>query len=131
MIAVQPQSSTFMSLRTLLPFALLVCANTLLAQAPNTIWSYAVGDWRNGPVVKISPLFETTEAFTTPQLIAYVKKTYPAFAKVSDIDIQRFATIEEGELSRKTLKGKYHARKLEVDMDETPFKPKEAPVHNE
>lgn len=118
MIAGQRRNTT-MTLRTLLPFAFALAGNALFAQAPNTIWSYAVGDWRNGPVVKISPLFETTEAFTTPQLIAHVKKVYPAFAQVTDIDIQRFATVEEGELSRTTLRGKYLARKdakLEVDM---------------
>lgn len=90
----------------------------LLAWSQNTIYSYAVGNWRNGPVVTISPLFETTEAFTTPQLIARVKKEYPAFKDITDIDVQRFATTEEGELSRSTLRGKYHQRKLEVLMVE-------------
>lgn len=123
MFAVHRFDHLTMSLRILAPLVLALSAHTLFAQAPNTIWSYAVGDWRDGPVVKISPLFETTEAYTTPQLIAYVKKTYPAFAKVTDIDIQRFATIEEGELSRMTLKRKYLTRKLEVDMDETPYSP--------
>ncbi len=98
------------------------------AQAPNAIYSYAIGDWRNGPVVTISPLFETTEAFTTPQLIARVKHDYPAFADIMDIDIQRFATVEEGELSRTTLKAKYGVRKLEVNMLETPATPVKEPV---
>ncbi len=105
-----------MKLRYLLPLAFGLCAHALLAQAPNTIWSYAIGDWRDGPVVTISPLFETTEAFTTPQLIARVKKDYAAFKNIMDIDVQRFATTEEGELSRVTVKGKYEARKLTVNM---------------
>ena len=105
-----------MKLRYSLLFALFVVAGQLLAQPPNKIWSYAIGDWRDGPVVTISPLFETTEAFTTPQLIARVKKDYAAFGKIMDIDIQRFATTEEGELSRVTLKGKYEARKLTVHL---------------
>jgi hypothetical protein len=88
------------------------------AQSPNIIYSYAVGDWRDGPVVTISPLFETTEAFTTPQLIARVKKDYPEFATITDIDVQRFVTVEEGQLSRTTLKAKYSMRKLEVNMIE-------------
>jgi hypothetical protein len=114
---------------TVLGFALAL--HGTFAQAPNVIYSYAVGDWRDGPVVTISPLFETTEAFTTPQLIARVKKEYPAFANITDIDIQRFATMEEGELSRTTLKAKYGVRKLQVNMLEaqaTPAKQGTAPT---
>jgi hypothetical protein len=105
-----------MNLRSLFLIAFAFLASALLAQPPNKIWSYAIGDWRDGPVVTISPLFETTEAFTTPQLIARVKKDYAAFANIKDIDVMRFATTEEGELSRTTLKGKYEARKLTVNM---------------
>lgn len=105
-----------MKLRLLLPFAFALLANALLAQPPNKIWSYAIGDWRDGPVVTISPLFETTEAFTTPMLIKRVKHDYAAFSTIMDIDVMRFATVEEGELSRTTLKGKYEARKLKVNM---------------
>ena len=108
-----------MKTRLLLPIAFAFLANALLAQAPNKIWSYAIGDWRDGPVVTISPLFETTEAFTTPMLIKRVKQDYTAFAKIMDIDVMRFATVEEGELSRTTLKGKYEARKLTVNMLES------------
>lgn len=120
-----------MNLRPILLCAATISTSVLLAQAPNKIWSYAIGDWRNGPVVTISPLFETTEAFTTPQLIARVKKDYAAFSKIMDIDIQRFATTEEGELSRVTLKGKYEARKLTVNMLEaetTPARQQAAPA---
>ena len=112
-----------MNLRSTLLLTFATTASALLAQAPNKIWSYAIGDWRNGPVVTISPLFETTEAFTTPQLIARVKKDYAAFAKITDIDVQRFATTEEGELSRVTLKGKYEARKLTVNTLEAEAPP--------
>ncbi|HEY0978557.1 MAG TPA: hypothetical protein VGE21_13880 [Flavobacteriales bacterium] len=118
--------------RTLLLVALLPLAGLVRAQAPNVIYSYAIGDWRNGPVVVISPLFETTEAFTTPQLIARVKRDYPAFKDITDIDIQRFATVEEGEESRRILKAKYGVRKLEVNMLEEPAKEKgEVPAHQE
>ena len=104
--------------RLLLLPLLLAAAMVLRAQAPNTIYAYAIGDWRNGPVVTISPLFETTEAFTTPQLIARVKKEFAPFATISDIDVQRFATVEEGELSRTTLAQKYGVRKLQVNLME-------------
>lgn len=108
---------------TFLFFALL--GRVVSAQAPNVIYAYAVGDWRDGPVVTISPLFETTEAFTTPQLIARVKVEHPEFAGIADIDVQRFATVEEGQLSRTTLRGKYYMRKLQVNMLEAPAIPKQ------
>lgn len=103
-------------LRTHLAIAAVLLIGGLYAQAPNRIYSYAVGDWRNGPVVTISPLYETTEAFTTLELINWVRHTYPEFANITDIDVQRFATTEEGTLSRTTLKGKYEARKLQVNL---------------
>lgn len=119
-------TNSHMKLRLLLPFAFAFLANALLAQPANKIWAYAIGDWRDGPVVTISPLFETTEAFTTLMLIKRVKQDYAPFAKIMDIDVMRFATTEEGELSRTTLKGKYEARKLTVNMLEaTPAPTKE------
>ncbi|MCC7502685.1 MAG: hypothetical protein IT229_09160 [Flavobacteriales bacterium] len=103
----------------LLTCGLLLGSLVLRAQdAPKTIYSYAVGNWRNGPTVVISPLFETTEQASTPQLIARVKNDYSAFKDITDIDVQRFATIEEGNDSRTTLRAKYHMRKLEVLMVE-------------
>src|SRR6185369_6683201 len=105
--------------------ALLLCSASLLAQAPKKIWSYGIGNWRNGPVVIISPLFETTEQFTTPQLIARIRHDYAEFKDTTDIDVQRFATREEGDLSRTTVKGKYERRKeiKQVVMVEEPKKP--------
>jgi len=103
--------------RHLLPLLLLLTSFVARAQdAPKTIYSYAVGNWRNGPVVFISPLFETTEQATTPQLIQHVRSTYPEFKAITDIDVQRFATKEEGDESRTTLRSKYLMRKLEVRM---------------
>ncbi len=90
---------------------------------PKTIYSYAVGNWRNGPVVVISPLFETTEQASTPRLIARVQGEYPEFKGVTDIDVQRFATAEEGQESRITLRSKYLMRKLEVLMVEPSKEP--------
>ena len=49
-----------------------------------------------------------------------MKKEYKEFANITDIDVQRFVTIEEGALSRITLKGKYGVRKLQVNMVEAP-----------
>ncbi len=102
-------------------------AFTSLASAQNTIYSYAIGNWRNGPTVEISPLFETTEMFTTPQLIAWVRHQWPeSFTDTTDIDVQRFATTEEGSESRTILKAKYGRRNLPVHMieaDEMPRTP--------
>ena len=100
---------------------ILACALGLNAQdPPKSIHAYAVGNWRNGPVVVISPLFETTEQATTPQLIAKVRDEHPEFKDIVDIDVLRFATVEEGVESRSTLRSKYLMRKLEVRMLEPP-----------
>ena len=96
-----------------------------LASAQNTIYSYAIGNWRNGPTVEISPVFETTEMFTTPQLIAWVRHEWPeSFNDTTDIDVQRFATTEEGSESRAILKAKYGRRNLAVHMIEAATMPK-------
>ncbi|HRF80618.1 MAG TPA: hypothetical protein PL070_11085 [Flavobacteriales bacterium] len=92
----------------------------LIGSAQNIIWSHAIGNWRNGPVVYITPLIETTEAFTTPQLIAHYRTEFPELKNVVDLDVLRFGTPEEGNDSRNTLKAKYGMRKLEVVMLETP-----------
>ena len=42
------------------------------------------------------------------------------FKDIKDIDVLRFATEEEGELNRITLKGKYESRPLKVNMLEAP-----------
>ena len=117
-------------LTTLILLPLMLVAGHLQAQPPGTIYSYAVGNWRDGPVVEISPLFETTEQYTTPQLIALVKQKWPqAFTDSTDIDIQRFATESEGEESRVVLKAKYDQRKLPVNL--MPPEPLEAPAPEE
>ncbi|MBK6409333.1 MAG: hypothetical protein IPF78_06465 [Flavobacteriales bacterium] len=103
------------TLHFLLSAAFLTCSTAVSAQ--NTIYSYAIGNWRTGPTVEISPLFETTEMFTTPQLIAWVRHEWPeSFTDTTDIDVQRFATIEEGSESRSILKAKYGVRKLPVHV---------------
>lgn len=106
----------------------------MAAQAQNTIYGYAIGNWRNGPTVEITPLFRTTEMFTTPQLIAWVREQWPKeFTDTTDIDVQRFATTEEGMESRTTLMRKYGARKLPVHaidaagLPRTPDVPAAAP----
>lgn len=95
--------------------ALLVVASCAL-QAQNTIYSHAVGNWRSGPVVYITPLIETSEAFTTAQLVERYRETHPELRDAKDIDVLRFATADEGEESRRSLKAKYGMRKLEVVM---------------
>lgn len=97
----------------------------LIGSAQNVIWSHAIGNWRNGPTVYITPLIETTEAFTTAQLIARYKADHPELKDVTDLDVLRFGTPEEGNDSRNTLKAKYGMRKLVVVMLEAP---KEQPV---
>ena len=101
-------------MKTLLTLALLIGA--LAAHAQKVIWSHAIGNWRKGPIVYITPLIETTEAFTTPKLIEQYKAQFPELKEATDIDVLRFATPEEGNDSRNTLKAKYGVRKLEVKM---------------
>jgi len=87
-----------------------------ITQAQKTIWSYAIGNWRDGPLVYISPVIETTEAFTTPQLIERLKGEHEEFKVIMDIDVLRFATIEEAAEDRATLRAKYLRRPMEVRM---------------
>ncbi|MBL7938641.1 MAG: hypothetical protein JNL43_04700 [Flavobacteriales bacterium] len=105
-------------MKTLVTLSLLI--STFTASAQKQIWSHAVGNWRNGPIVYITPLIETTEAYTTPKLIEQYKERFPELKEVTDIDVLRFATPEEGNDSRTTLKAKYGMRKLEVVMLEQP-----------
>lgn len=107
-------------MRYLIASILLLCA--FVCSGQNTIYSHAIGNWRNGPTVYITPLIETTEAFTTPQLIERYKADFPELVDVTDLDVLRFATPEEGEESRNSLKAKYGMRKLEVIMLEAPAK---------
>lgn len=83
--------------------AILLIASTGSVYAQKTIWSHAIGNWRNGPVVYITPLIETTEAFTTPQLITRYRAEFPELKDVHDLDVLRFGTPEEGNESRGTL----------------------------
>lgn len=113
-------------MKTLFTLALLIGAFS--ANAQKTIWSHAIGNWRNGPVVYITEVIETTEAETTPYLMTVYKRDF--FPKdVTDIDILRFATKEEGDESARTLKAKYGMRKLEVRI--LPIPSLEGPAHEE
>jgi len=105
-------------MKTLLTALLLLFTATAFSQ--KVIWSHAIGNWRNGPVVYISPLIETTEQFTTPMLLERYKTEFPEMKAAADIDVLRFGTPEEGNDSRRTLQAKYGMRKLEVVMLELP-----------
>lgn len=101
-------------MRVILLLAALLGALALPAQ--NNIYSHAIGNWRNGPVVYITPVIETTEAVTTPQLLERYRREYAPLVEVHDLDVLRFGTVEEAEESRVSLKAKYGLRKLEVVM---------------
>ncbi|MBV6405219.1 MAG: hypothetical protein IT228_09380 [Flavobacteriales bacterium] len=113
-------------MRTLLLLAALLAAPLLPAQ--NAIQAMAIGNWRNGPVVYLTPVFATTEAATTAQLIDRVKREHPAMAAAADIQVMRFATVEEGEAHRASLKAKYGVRKLEVVLLDPPAPEAPAPA---
>ncbi len=107
-------------MKPLLTLLLLACGVAVSAQ--NTIYSHAIGNWRNGPVVYITPLIETTEATTKPQLKEQFRVQYPELKEIpdTDLDVLLFGTPEEGNDSRLTLERKYGMRKLEVVMLELP-----------
>lgn len=109
--------SAMKHLRTLFLIGLLICTTYAAAQdEPKAIYALAIGNWRDGPVVVISPVFETSELYNTQDLIQRMKNEYPSFAGITEIAVERFATIEEGEEARMALKGKYGMRKLPVEM---------------
>lgn len=100
------------------------------AHAQKEIFAMAIGNWRNGPVVYLTPVFATTEMFTTPQLLAQVKNEHEELNVAADVDVMRFATREEGEQHRKELKAKYGVRKLEVVLLDAPAKEEGAPAEH-
>jgi len=101
-------------------FILLGFLGTFSVHAQKEIFAMAIGNWRNGPVVYLTPVFATTEMFTTPQLLAQVKKDHEELNVATDVDLMRFATREEGEQHREELTAKYGVRKLEVVLIEAP-----------
>ncbi|MBL7983072.1 MAG: hypothetical protein JNL52_14830 [Flavobacteriales bacterium] len=110
-------------MRALLTIALVAIG--LAACAQNTIYSHAIGNWRNGPVVYITPLIEASEAMTKAQLLERFRAEYPELKNIpaSDLDVLLFGTREEGDDSRRTLQSKYGVRKLQVVMLEKPKDP--------
>ena len=93
---------------------ILIGLSRVVSFGQNTIYSYSVGNWIDGPVVYLAPVIETTEAFTTPQLIEQLKRAHEEFVGIKDIDVLRFATHEEAVESRRILHAKYLLRPLEV-----------------
>lgn len=95
--------------------------SALSVSAQNTIYSHAIGNWRNGPVVYITPLIETSEAMTKPKLREQYRTQFPELKDIpdTDLDVLLFGTKEEGEESRVSLMRKYGFRKLDVVMLET------------
>ena len=101
------------------------------AKGQNTIYSFAIGNWRNGPTVYITPLIETTEAATKPQLKEQFRAQHEQLKDIPDLDLDvlLFGTREEGEEHRTSLKQKYGIRKLEVVMLAAPLEPKRSDGH--
>jgi len=116
-------------MKHLLSIALLLCGLSAVAQ--NTIYSFAIGNWRNGPTVYISPLIETTEAATKPQLKEQFRAQHAELKDIPDLDLDvlLFGSREEGEEHRLGLKPKYAYRKLAVVMLEAPSAPKQPDGH--
>lgn len=110
-------------MKHLLIATLLLCSFSAAAQS--TIFSHAIGNWRNGPVVYITPLIEASESMTKEQLKERYRELFPELKDIpaSDLDVLLFGTPEEGDESRRTLLAKYGMRKLQVVMLEKPKDP--------
>ncbi len=104
-------------MRTLIASLLLLASQALLAQKP--IYAYAIGNWRNGPTVHMTEVFETSEKFTTEQIMARVKAEYAAFKDITDTDLLLFTEREEALNNQKVLLNKYAQRKLAVKVTST------------
>jgi hypothetical protein len=116
-----------MNMRPWITAALLIigiggAAQSLPAARTRTIYSHAIGNWRNGPMVYITPVIEASEAMTKAQLLERYRTEFPELKDIpaSDLDVLLFGTSEEGEESRRTLLAKYGMRKLQVVMLEKP-----------
>lgn len=116
-------------MKHILFFALLL--GPFAAQAQNIIYSFAIGNWRNGPTVYITPLIETTEAATKPKLKEQFRAQHTELKDVPDLDLDvlLFGSREEGEEHRLGLKPKYAYRKLDVVMLAAPLEPKQSDGH--
>jgi hypothetical protein len=99
-------------MRTFLTSLLLLSASLLLAQKP--LYAYAIGNWRNGPTVQMTEVFETSERFTTEQIMARVKEEYVGFTEVTDHDLLLFTDSAEALSNQHVLVHKYAQRRLGV-----------------
>ncbi|MFZ1688215.1 MAG: hypothetical protein WAU70_12370 [Flavobacteriales bacterium] len=101
-------------MRTLIASLLLLASQALLAQ--KTIHAYAIGNWRNGPTVQMTDVFETSEQFTTEQIMARVKAEYVAFKDIIDTDLLLFTDTPSALKNQEVLIHKYAQRKLPVHV---------------
>ncbi len=107
-------------MKHLLIAALLLGGLTTAAQ--NTIYSLAIGNWRGGSPVYITPVIETTEAMSKAALEALFRAQHPELKDIAkdNLDVLLFGTREEGDDKRMQLQRSYAYRKLEVMMLEAP-----------
>lgn len=101
-------------MRTLAISLLLISTAAAWAQKP--IYAYAIGNWRNGPTVQMTEVFETSERFTTEQIMERVMKEYEGFKHVADHDLLLFTDSAEAISNQRVLVHKYAQRKLGVQV---------------
>jgi len=116
-MAQDPRRIVMKNMKYLLTPLLLLASQALPAQKP--IYAYAIGNWRNGPTVQMTEVFETTEQFTTEQIMARVKAEYIAFKDIADTDVQFFTERSTALDNQKVLIQKYAMRKLPVLVTST------------
>mgnify|MGYP003383339779 CR=1 FL=1 len=109
-------------MRYLLSFALLLCGLQALAQ--NTIYSLAIGNWRSGSPVCITPVIETSEAMSKMKLAAQFREQYAELKDIADdnLDVLLFGTKDEADEKRASLQRSYTHRKLDVVLLDAPVR---------
>ena len=109
-------------MRHLLSIALLLCG--LSAWAQNTIHSLAIGNWRSGSPVYLTPVIKTTEAMSKVKLAAHFRAQYAELKDIADgnLDVLLFGTKDEADEKRASLHRSYSHRKLEVVLLEPPVR---------
>lgn len=109
-------------MRHLLSIALLLCGLSAFAQ--NTIHSLAIGNWRSGSPVYLTPVIETTEAMSKVKLAAQFRAQYAELKDIADgnLDVLLFGTKDEADEKRASLHRSYSHRKLEVVLLEPPVR---------
>ena len=110
-------------------FAVCLLLVGLSSAARNTTYTQAIGNWRNGPVVYITPLWELPEQKTDEQLKEMFRAAYIEFMDIQDdgIKVLRFETKQRGNRSVISSEREYGYGKHKVVRIPDPQSAEDAP----